>query len=91
MRSPLALGEGETRFHVSIAFRGAQIAQIDRGTLVGLPLEDRGHRVCGIGLILLYFELELHFDALNHLGNGVGAVGAEQLLIVSVRGVVRHG
>ena len=69
----------------------AQIAQVDGGALVGLPLEDRGHRICGVGLVLLYFELELHVDALNHLGNGVGAVGAEQLLVVGVRGVVGHG
>ena len=69
----------------------AQIAQVDGGALVGLTLEDRGHRFCGVGLILLNFELELHVDALNHLGNGVGTVGAEQLLVVGVRGVVGHG
>ena len=28
--------------------------------MVGLSLEDRGHRIRGVGLVLLHFELELH-------------------------------
>ena len=92
-RIGIALGALVSEIDLALRALGlaAQIAQVDGGALVGLPLEDRGHRVCGVGLVLLYFELELHIDALNHLGNGVGAVGAEQLLVIRMRGVVGHG